>query len=58
MVRTARVRSRFGTFVITIFTLALVVAGSYLVFSHPGDSKGDVKPLSTSSISATAPAAG
>ena len=58
MVRTAKVRSRFAAFVITIFALAIVVASSYLFFGHPGDNKYDVKPLSTSSILSTAPAAG
>jgi hypothetical protein len=50
MVRGNMVRGRFKTFVAVIFALAIVVAASYLFLGHPGDPKGNVKPLDTSSL--------
>jgi hypothetical protein len=39
---------KFATFVGVIFVLACIIAGLYTFMSHPGDVKGDVKPLETS----------
>lgn len=44
------VRSRFMLFVTALFTLACLVAATYIAVGHPGDAKGDVKPLDTSFV--------
>jgi hypothetical protein len=44
------VRTKFKAFVAVIFALAIVLAVGYVFIGHPGDPKGNVKPLDTSMI--------
>lgn len=50
MVRGNMVRGRFRTFLAAMVVLACILVIGYVYLSHPGDTKDNVKPLDTSSL--------
>lgn len=40
-------KNNFGLFVMALFAAACAIGIAYVMFSHPGDTANDVKPLET-----------